>query len=396
MRGLKWVITAFILWGTSFSSVFAKRCSEQISALKSSEVILFSAAELLKEIRKNIRATEDLQILILEASAEEQRAVLKLESSINRLIRTRLKLFKAYFKSVHLEVEFTQNDNDFPIIEVLGGASWLGRVTQKLREKMGLRIVYDPHDFFSGSGWSEASYDSEEKTIFLPHLSLLYPDEMNPVVLHEVRHASVDLNHRIHVLDMNADTSDFEVELPHHKKRTDFEKSYSSYQSIDEVLAFYTEAVSARSQYKLAKSEMNLRRIKAARLEFYESRRYSLGAAARNEILFNLALKTIDQAILNFDRSNTLNLKMKRWRRDRFYLGERQAYVKVSLPVAHEKNEFTLSFKLSPIAIKNNATGRIQNMLYTKEFLDLIRQRLTQALAQSQRIKNLGEELLLR
>lgn len=193
-----------------------------------------------------------------------------------------------------LDFQIKTNRRGLPYLLITGGTTWLGQVIRAARKRFpALTFVYDPSQL-SGDGLpSVALYDSNQKRIYLSHSSMLSPQQMQTSLLHELRHAYVDLSDN-HPLEGAAEVPDSDShQLP--RGRLLNNSGYDRFQSFDEALAFLTEAIAIKAQLSTASSYS--RDKKSMLNEFIYTRSMSMAASRRNIRMFQEALKIVESAL---------------------------------------------------------------------------------------------------
>jgi hypothetical protein len=342
-------------------------------------------------LRSNTRQLENIQSKIVRKNALSKAEKKVAKARLERVYRTQLRLARAQLKLQGTDYEYVTDYGD-PAIEIVGGDSWLGRIARQMGEKFGVILVYDPRALFSEESWAGASYDFEDRVIYLPHSSILFPDHFNPDVLHEIRHASVSEPWRIHPLSVDA-TAEKDFKLPQAgKRRNAFEKFYDTYQSLDEVLTYYTEAVALKAQTYRFKSTRKIRLAAESRVDFKLARNDSLLAASRNEILIQSAFQRLKLEMEGKERT----ISIRRWRRDMISKEKRYVFLEAAIPIDFQDQAYIVSLRLPPQEIvSTKPLGKVASFFYTPEFLIQVRERLQLALRESRRIERLSKNLSL-
>jgi hypothetical protein len=237
----------------------------------------------------------------LEAMIEESlKAKASLSSDDNNwMVNEAAKRLKQQGMEVHV-----RDYMDRKILVIKSGNTRLGHIAKAASEKMDrLELIYDPTSLTNDF---QAAYDSMGHSILLSHKMILGPDELNEVLIHELRHAKIATEYR-------------QGRIPSllgniRQERTSAEVlgAFDRRLPLDEAPAFHSEAIALRAKYRAAIRRGDLIAAQAELVKLKETLSVMSYVSKRNRQSLDFFLATlrsdkVDRIQISYDGSASLD-----------------------------------------------------------------------------------------
>jgi hypothetical protein len=158
---------------------------------------------------------------------------LKLSNSKKlKQIKKNLKLLGVEYSNDFLFSLSIYNIDEFIVIKPKLNSSELNKIAYHLKQKLGVSLVYNPHELPEGT---TAYYIHNKNEIGLPHVVVL-TGKSSLDLFHEIRHASLTSNAK------KGKPSLYEGEVLAPYEKLDSEHLYDQYLSFQEISTFYQDA----------------------------------------------------------------------------------------------------------------------------------------------------------